>query len=174
MTTNFDNLQIGPCYVNFKGVDIGLTKGGVDVAFTTDITEITADQFGDTMINQVIKGRKLIVKVPLAENDLTKFAAVFPGTTLVTGLTKKKLVFNAAVGTSLRSLAGPMILHPKALAPTDLSRDVYVALAIAKGDMNFMFKHDTQRVYMLEFHSFVNLDTDELFTLGDPLTAAGA
>ena len=84
----------------------------------------------------------------------------------------KKLVVKAAVGTSLRALAGPLILHPKERAAIDKSRDVTIPLAMAKGDMSFAFKHDDQRVFMLEFEGYVNLDTDELFTLGDPAVTA--
>ena len=43
---------------------------------------------------------------------------------------------------------------------------------MAKGDMSFAFKHDEQRVFMLEFEGYADLETDELFTLGDPSAAA--
>lgn len=172
MPVDFSNLEMGPCTVNFKTTDLGLTKGGVEVEFATEVTNVTADQFGDTVINQYVKGRMVKVKVPLAENDLTKFAAAFPGVTLVTNGANKKLVVKAAVGTSLRALAGPLILHPKERAAIDKSRDVTIPLAMAKGDMSFAFKHDDQRIFMLEFEGYVNLDTDELFTLGDPAIVA--
>jgi len=162
---SYDNLELGPCTVSFKGTDLGLTKGGVEVEFATEISDITADQFGDTVLNQYIKGRSVMVKVPLAENDLDKFAAAFPGP-------DKKLVINSAVGTSLRALAGPLVLHPKERDVADKSRDVVVGLAMAKGDMSFAFKHDDQRVFALEFQGYVDLDTDELLTFGDPTVVA--
>lgn len=170
MPTAFENLEMGPCLVSFGGVDLGLTKGGVEVTFGTEVTPIVADQFGDTAINQVIKGRSVKVKVPLAERDLTKLAAVIPGSALV-GTTTKKLVIDAAVGTSLRELADELILHPKDIAVGDKSKDVTVPLAMAKGDMQFSFKSDDQRVYAVEFEGFVDLDTGVLFVLGDPAAA---
>lgn len=171
---SYDTLELGPCTVSFKGTDLGLTKGGVEVEFTTEVSDITADQFGDTVLNQYIKGRSVMVKVPLAENDLDKFAAAFPGVSLVTdGVDgEKKLVINSAVGTSLRALAGPLILHPKERDAADKTRDVVVGLAMAKGDMSFAFKHDDQRVFALEFQGYVDLDTDELLTFGDPTVTA--
>ena len=99
MPTSFENLEMGPCLVSFKATDLGLTKGGVEVDFATEVSPIMADQFGDTIINEYIKGRSVKVKVPIAENDLTKFAAAFPGVTLVTNGVNKKLVVKAAVGT---------------------------------------------------------------------------
>lgn len=171
MPTAFDNLDLGPCLVSFKGTDLGLTKGGVEVEFSTDTQTVTADQFGDTVINEFIKSRAVTVKVPLAESDLTKLAAVFPATTLV-GTATKKLVFKDGIGTSLRAAAGVLILHPKGMPANDKSKDFNVPSAMAKGDMSFAFKHDDQRVYMLEFKGYVDLDTGELFTMGDPAAAA--
>jgi hypothetical protein len=170
MPTTFDNLEMGPCNVSFKATDLGLTKGGVEVTFGTEVTPIVADQYGDSAINQVIKGRSVKCKVPMAERDLTKLAAVIPGSSLV-GTTTKKLVINAAVGTSLRSLAGELVLHPKDVDVADKSRDVVIPLAMAKGDMQFSFKADDQRVYAVEFEGFVDLDTGVLFVLGDPAAA---
>lgn len=168
MPTSFENLEMGACNVNYKTVDLGLTKGGVEVEFATEVTPITVDQFGETIIDEIIKGRMVKAKVPMAERDLEKLVAVIPGATLVTSGADKKLVVSAAVGTSLRALAGPLVLHPKHLDAADKSRDVVISLASAKGDMTFSFKHDEQRVYAVEFTGFVDLDTDELFTMGDP------
>lgn len=170
MATEFDNLEMGPCDVTFKGTDLGLTKGGVEVTFGTEVTPVVADQFGDSAINQVIKGRSVKVKVPMAERDLTKLAAVIPGSSLV-GTTSKKLVISAAVGTSLRALAGELILHPHELPTNDKSRDVSIPLAMAKGDMQFSFKSDDQRVYAVEFEGYVDLNTGVLWVLGDPAAA---
>lgn len=168
MPTAYENLEMGPCTVTFKTIDLGLTKGGVEVEFATEVANITADQFGDTVIDDVIKGRMVKVKVPMAERDLTKLATVIPGSTLV-GTTTKKLVIKAAVGTSLRALAGELQLRPKGM--TTAAKDVVIPIAMPKGDMQFAFKHDDQRVYAVEFTGYVDLDTDELFLLGDPAAA---
>jgi hypothetical protein len=109
-------------------------------------------------------------KVPMAESDLTKLAAVIPGATLV-GTTTKKLVINNSVGTSLRSLAGTLILHPQDRAIGDKSKDVTIPIAMAKGDLQFAYKTEDQRVFTLEFEGYVDLTTGVLFTLGDPAAA---
>lgn len=170
MPSSVENLEMGPCTVSFKGTDLGLTKGGVEVEFGTEVTPINADQYGDTIIDEYIKGRSIKVKVPLAERDLTTLASVFPGSTLV-GTTTKKLVIKAAVGTALRALGGELILHPKDKAAGDKSGDLSVPIAMCKGDFTFAFKHDDQRVYAVEFTGYVDLDTDELFVMGDPAAA---
>jgi len=172
MATDFSDLEMGPCYVTFDDIDLGLTKGGVEVEFTTEVADITADQYGDSILNQYIKGRGVKVKVPMAENNLTKFAAIFPAATLVTNGTNKKLVFRDGVGTSLRDLASTLVLHPKNKAANDKSRDFTVLLAMCKGDMSFAYKHDDQRVFMLEFTGYNDLETGELFVMGDPAVTA--
>lgn len=170
MPSSYENLEMGPCSVTYKTTDLGLTKGGVEVEFATEVTPITVDQFGDTVIDNVIKGRSVKVKVPMAENDLEKLAACVPGSTLI-GTTTKKLIVKAAVGTSLRALAGPLILHPVAAAAGDKSKDVTINLASVKGDFSFAFKHDDQKVFAVEFEGFVDLTSGELFEMGDPAAA---
>lgn len=168
MPTAVENLEMGPCNVTFKTTDLGLTKGGVEVEFGTEVANITADQFGDTIIDDVIKGRMVKVTVPMAERDLEKLAAVIPGSTLI-GTTTKKLNIPAAVGTSLRALAGKLQLRPQGM--TTAAKDVVIPLAMPKGDMSFSFKHDEQRVYTVEFTGYVDLDSDLLWIIGDEAAA---
>lgn len=171
-TTNYENLEMGPCAVNFKGTDLGLTKGGVEVKISTTTTDINVDQFGDSVIDTVIKGRAVTVTVPMAERDLTKLGAVIPGSTLVTSGSAKKLVVQSGVGQSLRALAGALSLHPTASADTDKSRDFNVPLAMCAGDMTFSYKVDEQRVFSVEFNGFVDLSTGNLLIFGDPALVA--
>jgi len=167
---SFENLQMGPCSITFKGTDLGLTMGGVEVAFTTEVTDIVADQFGAAVIDQVIKSRGIKVKVPLAEFDLDKFATIFPGTTLV-GTTTKKLVFKSAVGTSLRALAGNLTLHPYALDASNKEFDLNIMSAMCQGAFTYVYKNDTQRVYAVEFTGYVDMTTQDMFSFGDPAAA---
>jgi hypothetical protein len=162
---------MGPCTGTYKGTDLGLTKGGVEVEFGTEVTPITVDQYGDTVVDNVIKGRSVKVKFPMAESDLTKLAACVPGSTLIGTGASKKLVIKSAVGTSLRAQAGELVLHPFARAANDKSKDVTISLASVKGDFSFAFKHDDQKVFAVEFEGFVDLTTGELFTMGDPAAA---
>lgn len=65
-----NNIRLGPCRILWGGVDLGLTKGGVEVEVTTSSKEVVIDQFGETPINEYITGRKLMVKCPFAETDI--------------------------------------------------------------------------------------------------------
>lgn len=82
MASNTKNVKLGVCKVYFDGVDLGYTKGGVEVTVKTDTHKVNVDQFGKTTINEYIMGRDLLAKVPLAETTLANLAAIMPGAQL--------------------------------------------------------------------------------------------
>jgi hypothetical protein len=83
MASDTKNVKLGVCTINFDGVDLGLTKGGVEVMVSTDTHEVEVDQFGKTIINEIIMKRDVKVKVPLAETTLDNLVAIMPGATMV-------------------------------------------------------------------------------------------
>jgi hypothetical protein len=84
MASSTKNVKLGVCNVFFDGVDLGLTKGGVEVTVTTETYKVEVDQFGSTVINEQIMGRNVMVTAPLAETTLRNLAATMPGSTLIT------------------------------------------------------------------------------------------
>lgn len=86
MASSTRNVKLGVCYVYFDGVDLGYTKGGVEVAVTTETYKSTVDQFGQAPINELIMGREVKVTCPLAETTVENMVRIMPGATLsVTG-----------------------------------------------------------------------------------------
>lgn len=82
MASNTKNVKLGVCQVFFDGVDLGYTKGGVEVTVKTDVHKVEIDQFGKTAINELVMGREVMAKVPLAETTLENMVAIMPGATL--------------------------------------------------------------------------------------------
>lgn len=78
------NVHVGPCRVYYDGVDLGFTKGGVDVEVSTETFKTEVDQFGKTPISEVISARMLKVTVPMAETDLDRLFLVMPNSKVVT------------------------------------------------------------------------------------------
>jgi hypothetical protein len=170
-STNANNVQLGTCSVIWGSTDLGLTKGGVEVSITTETYKIVVDQFGSTEVNEYITGRNAMVKVPLAETDLTILASVIPGSTLVTdGVTpsKKKVNVGTTTGTSLRSYAQQLVLHPIAQSSGSKNFDFTIPIACPKGEFNFAYKLDEERVYNVEFYALPDLSTGLLYVIGDP------
>ncbi|QWY83002.1 putative tail protein [Rhizobium phage RHph_X66] len=96
-----ENVKLGVCNVLFDGVDLGFTKGGVEVEVATSTKEITVDQMGETPIGEVIMGRTVQATVPLAETTLDNLVAVMPGSVLISDGAK-------ASGTITFSTAAPV------------------------------------------------------------------
>lgn len=84
MASSADNVKLGVCNVLFDGVDLGYTKGGVEVEVQTTTHEITVDQHGTTPLAELITGRTVSATVPLAETTLENLVAIMPGAEIVT------------------------------------------------------------------------------------------
>lgn len=83
MASDTRNVKLGVCSVTFGGVDLGYTKGGVEVEVKTETKKVNVDQFGNSPINEYILSRDCSAKVPMAETTLENMARIMPGSTLV-------------------------------------------------------------------------------------------
>jgi hypothetical protein len=83
MVSDTRNVKLGVCQIFFGGVDLGYTKGGVEVTVVTETHEVMVDQFGKSAISQSIIGRDIMAKVPLAETTLENMVKIMPGAVLV-------------------------------------------------------------------------------------------
>lgn len=180
-----ENIKMGTCKITYNGVDLGLTSGGVEVEITTTKKEIKVDQFGDTVANEYIMGRNITVKAPLVETTLKHIADLMPGATLVEDASnvgtweapdagdKYKTEVTSGTGISLFDSAQELVLHPIALADSDLSEDLVIPLAATAGEMSFAYKYDEERVFNAEFKGYPDNDNGGLlFIYGDKTTTA--
>lgn len=83
MTSSTRNVKIGVCKVFFGGLDLGYTKGGVEVSVKTDTYKVNIDQFGKTSINEYLTSRDVTAKVPLAETTMENLVSTMPGASIV-------------------------------------------------------------------------------------------
>ena len=180
-----ENIRMGTCTISYKGTDLGLTSGGVEVEVTTTKKEIKVDQYGDTIANEFIMGRNIMVKAPLAETTLGILEDLMPGATMVadSGNTgtysspqagdKYKVEVASGTGISLFDLAGELILHPIDKAPSDTSEDLVVPLAATAGELSFAYKYDEERIFVAEFKGYPDqAQSNLLFIYGDKTATA--
>jgi hypothetical protein len=168
------NIRIGTCQIFYEDdvaveQDLGVTIGGVDVDVATSTRQTKVDQFGETVVEEVITGRSISVKVPMAETTLDMLTAIMPGATLVTdGIdpTMKKVEVKTAVGESMLAMARKLRLHPISKAAGDFSEDLYIPLAATPGGMQFAYKTDQERVFNAEFVGYPDAN-GLLFVYGD-------
>lgn len=83
MTSSTRNVKLGVCKIYLGGQDMGFTQGGVEVSVSTDTHVTNIDQFGKTTVNELIQGRNVKVKCPLAETTVRNIVATMPGASLV-------------------------------------------------------------------------------------------
>lgn len=82
MGSSTKNVKLGVCKVIYDGVDLGFTKGGVEVEVKTETHKVNVDQLGKTTINEYLMGRDVTAKAPLAETTLENMVAIMPGASL--------------------------------------------------------------------------------------------
>lgn len=171
MPSDIKNVKLGVCKVTFGTVDLGYTKGGVEVTVATETHEVSVDQFGKTPINQYVMGRTVMVKVPMAETTLENLVAIMPGAKLSstgTGPTMKRRVdVPTGVGINLLDFAKELVLHPQGKPDTDKSEDFIVPLAATAGALDFAYKLEDERIFNCEFKGFPDA-TGRIFAIGDP------
>lgn len=110
MASSTDNVKLGVCTILFDNNDLGYTKGGVEVEVATTTHDVKVDQFGETPISELITGRTVTVKTPLAETTLENLVAIMPGS---------KLVSDGAKATGTISLTGDQIAEDDEVSIND-------------------------------------------------------
>lgn len=167
MASDTKNVKLGVCLVYFGDEDLGYTKGGVEVEVATETHEVQVDQFGKSPVDEVIMGRTVTAKVPLAETTLENIVKIMPGAKLVGSGTAKKVVVPNAVGTSLLKIAKELRFHPKANAENDHSDDFTIPLAATAGGLQFAYQLENERIYNCTFKGYPDPATGTLFIVGD-------
>ncbi|WP_339118974.1 hypothetical protein [Halomonas sp. BMC6] len=143
-----ENIKLGACNVNFKGTELGLTKGGVEVSVETTTYPITVDQHGETAVDEFITKRQFKITVPMAETTLALLGLVLPGSQVTAG----QLVVNNAVGVSLIDGAGLLKLVPVSGGNAD--EPVEFVKANTAGNFSFAYRHNQERIYNIEFTAY--------------------
>lgn len=170
-----ENVKLGTCAIYFgtagSEAPLGLTIGGVEVEVTTTTHETKIDQFGDTVANEFIMGRSIMVRMNLAETTLENMVALFPGAELHVDGTKQVVTVSSGTGISLLDSAKQMILRPiENDHPTtpDKSQDLVIPRCSTPGNMRFAYKYDEERVFNCEFKGYpAGLNGGLLFKFGD-------
>ena len=100
MASSTNNVKLGICTITFAGVDLGYTKGGVEVEVATETFKVMIDQFGNTPVKEYITARTCVVRCPLAETTLEILDQIMPGSTFTDNATKQVTTVVEAVPTA--------------------------------------------------------------------------
>lgn len=169
-----ENIKLGTCVITYDGTDLGLTSGGVEVTVETNTHGSTVDQFGETIVKEIITGRNVSVSVPMVETTIDNLVLIMPGASKVTDSTdskKVKVEVSTSVGADLRDSAKELILKPVGVK-NDLENFV-IPLAATPGGINFAYMLDQERIYQANFKGYPD-ENGLLFIYGDKTATASA
>ncbi|XKH51315.1 hypothetical protein LG275_03720 [Chryseomicrobium palamuruense] len=169
------DVPLGPANVEFgdtSPIDFSITKGGVVFTASSTKHDITVDQYGDTVVKSVFKGRTCQVRVPFALHDLPKLAKVTPNSTLYTDTTdpvnpKYRLNVGSKAGLNLTAAAEKLVIKPTdpEATPNDW---ITVPLASPMSDPEYTYNSDNERIAIVTFVGFPDLSNDgNLYIMGD-------
>lgn len=169
-----ENIQLGSCSVTFNGVDLGYTKGGVDIEIKTDTQKFTVDYFNRTVVREYVVNRTATVTIPMSETTYDNFKLMFAGSNYYDDGSTEKVNIITATGELLNDYSATLVLHPTGVDPADKSLDVTFPTCYPLGNTSFSFKPNEERIYEVEFNVIHNSTTGVLFVVGDPATAEGS
>lgn len=132
------NLELTPCRVTYKGVDLGGTLDNVAISLAYSKADIMADQFGETILDKRVTGLNITVTTALAEVNLKdNWSVVFPNAQFVNDGGNKAINFVTAVGSGDYAQAGILLLHPLSRPDVDLAGDHKFFKAISTEESEF-------------------------------------
>lgn len=168
MAQDTTQITIGTCDVTWGGVDLGHTLGGVTVTYTPEYADITADLYGNTVVDKRLIGETIEISMVLTQWDLDVVqdaAAPMAGTESAT-----KRQYGSEASGSLLAKAQTLVLHPSRLSGSDRSEDVIVYKAAVASAVTINFENDNQKGTEVTFTGMIDTSKSAgnlLFMIGD-------
>jgi len=149
---DISNVQLGVCSVTFNSIDLGHTKGGVEVSYEPEYKDVSVDKYGNTVVEKYLIGEKWTAKVPLAEFTLANLKVAIPQGTL-TG-TDSRLTLGINSGQKSTTDAHELVLHP--LAETGLDYDMVFHKAIVASTITLNHAVDEEKIVEITFEALLD------------------
>jgi hypothetical protein len=172
MALNVINVPIGPAIVEFGAntpTIFDITKGGIVFRANTNKQDVTVDQFGDTPVKSILKGRTCELTVPFAIHDLEKLSKVTPNSKFGKSGTapneKKKLEVYAQAGYDMLTTADKVVVKPTS-AGTTANDYITIPIAASTADPEYTYNSDNERIVNIKFVGYPD-DKGLLYFLGD-------
>lgn len=161
------NVKVGACSVTFNSVDLGHTKGGVEVSYEPIYHEVSVDKYGETVVERYLIGEKMTAKVPLAELTIANLKVAMPMGTFA-GAANARLTLGKSAGTKASTVAAQLVLHPLNMGTR--ANDIVLHKAHVASTVDLKMKVDEENVYEVEFQALLDetkSDGNYLGLIGD-------
>lgn len=147
------NVKVGACSVTFNGVDLGHTKGGVEVSYEPTHHDVMVDKYGETIVEKYLVGEKLTAKVPLAEFTIANLKVAIPQGTYA-GAGNKRLTVGQTAGVSAASLSAQLVLHPLNMGTR--ANDIVIHKAYVASTVTLAHRVDEEKVIEVTFEALLD------------------
>ena len=164
------NVKVGVCSVTYNGVDLGHTKGGVEVSYEPVHKDVSVDKYGDTVVEKYLTGEKLSVKVPLAEFTIANLKVAMPQGTFA-GAANSRILLGHSAGTKGTTSAAQLVLHPINMGTR--ANDIVVHKAYVASTIELAMKVDEEKIVEVTFEALLDetkTDGNYLGLIGDSTT----
>jgi len=162
--TNFTFTQV----TSGLGGDLGKTSGGVEVSMETNSVQITADQTGAIVLDEVITGQTVEVTVSLLEMTAARWETVVGSVTgdvfTPSGGTQLVGFGDSRLYQSLLDLGGELVLHPTRKDVTDKSFDVTLFKSAPKPS-SINFSGEDPQVMEVTFTALIDSEVKSAINL---------
>ncbi|WP_445506792.1 hypothetical protein [Niallia sp. 03190] len=120
--------------IKFDGQGLFQVEGG-EVTLTPIFQEINVADFGEAVYDKILTGYNGTVTFTAAQSTIATIQAALNATETITDTTTSEVVglMDAKIGTSLRSKAKKITIHPRIMG-TDKSMDIVIYKAASDGD----------------------------------------
>lgn len=151
--SDITNVKVGACSVSFNGVDLGHTKGGVEVSYEPVYHDVSVDKYGETIVEKYLMGEKLTVKVPLAESTIANLKVAMPQATFG-GAGNTRITLGANAGAKASSSAAQLVLHPLNLGTRE--NDIVLHKACVTSTIELAMKVDEEKLIEVTFEALLD------------------
>lgn len=161
------NVQVGVCTVTYNGVDLGHTKGGVEVSYEPTHKDIAVDKYGETIIEKYLTGEKFTAKVPLAEFTIANLRNAIPQSQFA-GAANARITIGAQAGKKASDDAYRLELHP--ISEGTRRHDIVLYKAYVASQVVLNHKVDEEKIIEVTFEALLDeskSDGNYLGLIGD-------
>jgi len=169
-TVNVEKIDVGPADVTFGTKYLGRTTGSTTFTYTASYFDVETEE--DGVVDQVLSGEEITLEINLAYTD-PESLSVIPWANLVTSAGgESKLVIGGAIGTKMSDYADELVIHPRMMGDTDLSKDVKIHNCYpAPQTITLEYAREGTRQAQILFRALKD-SAGEYFTIGDPSITA--
>lgn len=161
------NVKVGACSVTFNNVDLGHTKGGVELSYEPVYHDVSVDKYGETIVEKYLMGEKITAKVPLAEFTIANLKVAMPQGTFA-GAANARLTLGHSAGTKATATAAQLVLHPLNMGTR--ANDIVLHKAYVASTVDLAMKVDEEKIIEVTFEALLDetkSDGNYLGLIGD-------